>query len=363
MSSAILPAFKSAHRLVFEHYLRTGERLTEAQWQARHEQKFNPYHDQRGRFSTASGASSSGWQAAPSEHSSRPTAVTKLQGNGSRQGRMAVQVQPVPINPPTPASGSGAPTTPHAFRSNFVLDRIAPQTDNADSYFELNKRQAQLDRLRLDAGPDPHPTVKADLDEFQHRLDTNRRLLEERYKVADREVVKVLRAGLAPADVAFGAANIATGKGGLRDYLAVASVVPVSGVAGKVGKVAGRGKGVAEVAAPLARPAVQLGGPYKEVRMLRGHDAHHLVADSITSMRKGDGPSIAMIEAHHRMTASHGRKASAKLFWSKQKDLVDKGDFVGAMNLGIDDVRANFGNAYDDAIKQAIEAYRKKGVN
>lgn len=47
---------KSADCLAFEHYLRTGERLSAGQWSARYERKFNPYHDERGRFTFASGA-------------------------------------------------------------------------------------------------------------------------------------------------------------------------------------------------------------------------------------------------------------------------------------------------------------------
>lgn len=50
---------KSADELAFEHYLRTGERLTQAQWQERFEVKFNPNHDERGRFTFAFGGASS----------------------------------------------------------------------------------------------------------------------------------------------------------------------------------------------------------------------------------------------------------------------------------------------------------------
>lgn len=46
---------RSALRLGFDHYLRTGERLTDAQWRARFECKFNPYHDERGRFTSPPG--------------------------------------------------------------------------------------------------------------------------------------------------------------------------------------------------------------------------------------------------------------------------------------------------------------------
>ena len=47
---------KSANRLAFEYYLRTGQRLSSAEWAARFEQKFNPYHDpDDGRFTSGPG--------------------------------------------------------------------------------------------------------------------------------------------------------------------------------------------------------------------------------------------------------------------------------------------------------------------
>lgn len=47
---------KSAERLAFEHYLRTGRRLSPQVWGQGVEHKFNPYHDPRnGRFTFAPG--------------------------------------------------------------------------------------------------------------------------------------------------------------------------------------------------------------------------------------------------------------------------------------------------------------------
>ena len=47
---------KSAERLVFEHYLRTGQRLSPQAWVQEVEHKFNPYRDPRnGRFTFAPG--------------------------------------------------------------------------------------------------------------------------------------------------------------------------------------------------------------------------------------------------------------------------------------------------------------------
>jgi hypothetical protein len=47
---------KSAERLAFEHYLRTGQRLSPQAWRQEVEHKFNPYHDSRnGSFTFAPG--------------------------------------------------------------------------------------------------------------------------------------------------------------------------------------------------------------------------------------------------------------------------------------------------------------------
>lgn len=55
-----LPDGKSADSLAFEHYCRTGVRLTTAQFLAMCERKFNPNHDERGRFTFGPGFSGGG---------------------------------------------------------------------------------------------------------------------------------------------------------------------------------------------------------------------------------------------------------------------------------------------------------------
>ncbi|QZP08489.1 hypothetical protein [Caenibius sp. WL] len=49
---------------------------------------------------------------------------------------------------------------------------------------------------------------------------------------------ELLRAGLAPFDIAAGGYNILTGNGGLRDYLAVGGIVPVGKALGAIGRAA-----------------------------------------------------------------------------------------------------------------------------
>ena len=55
MPAPPFPELKSADRAAFDHYLRTGERLTgEESFDG---QKPNPHHDARGRFTSAPGVS------------------------------------------------------------------------------------------------------------------------------------------------------------------------------------------------------------------------------------------------------------------------------------------------------------------
>lgn len=65
MSAHTLFELKSANRAAFDHYLRTGERMTSEEWLARQEAKFNPYHDELGRFTFATGATTSRGSAPP----------------------------------------------------------------------------------------------------------------------------------------------------------------------------------------------------------------------------------------------------------------------------------------------------------
>jgi hypothetical protein len=355
MSLGPLTQNKSLHRLVFDHYLRTGEQLTEHEWLARQESKFNPYHDELGRFSSPPGVTVS-WG-----HSGGPRAP---RADGRRRDTMQGERPGVPKitgsskRPRGPAAPKSGPT-PSQFRSDFVRGAVSPQSTHAETHFELNKRQAYLNQLRSDAGPNPDAVVKADLDDFQRRLDADRQRLDARASQIDSETTEILRAGFAPVDVGLGAAKIATGNGEVRDYVAVAGAIPFAGAVGKLGKLAKVGK-VAKATEAPTEAIVQLGGPYKIVKKLRGTDAHHLVSKKVSPLPHGDGPSIAMRPKHHRDTASFGNRRGAPEFRQKQAELVAKGDFDGAMQMGVDDVRSKFGNLYDDAIEQALAAHRKK---
>lgn len=282
----------------FGHYLRTGERLTTAEWLARQEVKFNPWHDRLGRFTYGPGGVDGG------------------------------------------SAGRGA---------------VAAQTTTADTYFELNKRQAGLDQLRATAGPNPAPAVAADLADFQARLDANRALLDKRYRFADTQVLELARSGLAPLDIAAGAAKIAAGRATVGDYLALGAAVPMGGMVRKIGK-------VAEAIGAADRVVEPLGGAYRTVRKLqpKGNEAHHLIAQRFKVLPKWESPTISMLQEDHALTVSWGRKAKER-YTDLVRGRIRKQGIIAAMEMDGRFIRRKLGHKYDAAIEQAIAYGRSIG--
>lgn len=96
-----MPERKTINELAFDHYLRTGERLTSKEWSARYERKFNPYHDEVGRFTSPPGVTVSyGAQRTRSADQS-PTVVrpTSRQAADLGAGRSST---PKPTKRPAP---------------------------------------------------------------------------------------------------------------------------------------------------------------------------------------------------------------------------------------------------------------------
>lgn len=89
---------KSPERAAFEHYLRSGEVLTPDEWVLRFERKFNPNHDERGRFTFAIGAvglgqGSAGNRRAPSL---RPSAGRNTAPSAPAHRRAAPEIPGYP---------------------------------------------------------------------------------------------------------------------------------------------------------------------------------------------------------------------------------------------------------------------------
>lgn len=121
-------------------------------------------------------------------------------------------------------------------------------------------------------------------------------------------------------------------------------------------------EGGESAAAEIAEePVIQLGGAHRDAQGISGYEAHHMPADAASPLPKGDGPAIAMLPEDHRLTASWGSKASAKLYRQRQADLIAQGRFRDAVQMDIDDIRENFGNKYDEAIRQMLDYINRRG--
>ena len=105
-----------------------------------------------------------------------------------------------------------------------------------------------------------------------------------------------------------------------------------------------------------------MGGSYAEVKGrvqdsgLDDVEVHHMPADSVTELERTDGPAIAMDKEDHRLTASCGNSRDAQDYRAAQRAKIESGDFKGAMQMDIDDIRDKFGDKYDKQIASA-EAY------
>lgn len=103
---------------------------------------------------------------------------------------------------------------------------------------------------------------------------------------------------------------------------------------------------------------IKEGGSYKEVKANSDgtkEEVHHMPADSASNLERNDGPAIKMEKEDHRQTASCGSSIEAREYQAIQKEKIQNGDFRGAIQMDIDDIRSKFGNKYDKAIEQMLK--------
>jgi hypothetical protein len=353
---------KSVHRLAFSHYLRTGERFTNDEWVARYERKFNPYHDELGRFTSPPGVTVSygnSGRGSRRDSSGDPGVAPPLK-SPSRQ-RQAESIRTSSGSTETAARGvARIENRREPFRSDTVQAAAIVQRGPADTDFELRIRQASLDAFRRSLGSKATPEELADMADIQKRLDHDRARLDDiRRRILDPETVELLRA-LPPADTLAASINVARGEGDLRDAISLISSIPIAGPLGKLAKVA-----LAERAAgKLAGSAeiIQLGGAYRDIRGLPGYEAHHSLGKAVSPLSVGDGPSIAMLKADHRALVTSGSHAEGAAFRKLQAEHIAKGDYAEAIQMDIDHIRLLFGNKYDESISQMLSQARRQGL-
>lgn len=99
------------------------------------------------------------------------------------------------------------------------------------------------------------------------------------------------------------------------------------------------------------------GGSYREVyRKGEGehYEVHHMPADSISGLSRGEGPSIKMEKLDHQDTASWGNSKDAVAYREEQERLIKQGKFREAQQMDIDDIHEKFGDKYDDQIEEML---------
>ncbi len=111
----------------------------------------------------------------------------------------------------------------------------------------------------------------------------------------------------------------------------------------------------------IAKLSENGGGSYKEVlkyakkENLENKEVHHMPADSSSRLERGDGPCIIMEKEDHRKTASCGNSREARDYRAVQRDLIQNGQFMKALQLDIDDIKSKFGNKYDVQIEEMLK--------
>lgn len=351
------------HRQAFAHYLRTGQRLTNSEWLGRQERKFNPYHDEIGRFTSPPGVTVSyGKRAGPTGRSAKVGQTSQAPRDGT--GSQANNPRSEPVRPrgaTRPDSGSmpkRSPTAPNGAVDTAIREKWAPVAPIV-SHFDLRQRQAHLDALRKQAGPNASAADRAAFEETQRRLDWARDRLADGDRIADREVVQIARRAIPPLDTGLSVAAIASGKGDLGDAVTVASSIPVIGMVRKVGGGRLLGK-IVEAAGAKITP---LAGPHWKVKNLKpaGYQSNHIPPKSVTGEKPGAGTSIGMPEAHHKNTASYGNGRAARAHRAAQKALVEKGRVDDAIQMDVDDIRKKYGGIYEETFRIMRKHNRTKG--
>ena len=134
---------ESIHRQAFAHYLRTGQRLTNDEWIRQQERKFNPYHDEIGRFTSAPGTTVSWGRQGNAAHPGSRRRLSEPHPAPKRSSPRKPAKSPTFGEMPTPQRQSSNPPPRSAepgFRSDFVRNAVSPQTSYANSVFDLNRR-------------------------------------------------------------------------------------------------------------------------------------------------------------------------------------------------------------------------------
>ncbi|MEO0683785.1 MAG: hypothetical protein AAFY76_01725 [Cyanobacteria bacterium J06649_11] len=105
-----------------------------------------------------------------------------------------------------------------------------------------------------------------------------------------------------------------------------------------------------------------LGGSHKEIKDTypeigpgHGYHSHHVYSwaaySHILGITYGEGPAVRMVSQDHRKTASCGNNVVG--YREKQSSLLACGKYRSAWMMDVSDIRAKFGDKYDQHLVQA----------
>ena len=117
-----------------------------------------------------------------------------------------------------------------------------------------------------------------------------------------------------------------------------------------------------EVAIKLVEEASKLkdkGGSYGSLRKFvagdKNYEIHHMPAASCSPLSRWRGPCIIMTKEEHKQTSSYGNSKSAREYRQIQKDFIQKGQFLKAELMDVNEIRELFGRKYDSAINKKLD--------
>lgn len=90
-------------------------------------------------------------------------------------------------------------------------------------------------------------------------------------------------------------------------------------------------------------------------------EVNHIPPFEVNGLSFRDGPTISMDKADHRAMSSTGNSKEAREHRAKQRELIDAGDFKGAVKMDIDDIRNKCGDKYDDALHKMLDYMEERG--
>ena len=118
----------------------------------------------------------------------------------------------------------------------------------------------------------------------------------------------------------------------------------------------------------------QMGGLYGDIRgKLRGYHAHHIPPKSVSDIHEDCLPAIFLTAEDHALTASYGGRmrsrpvqspfefnapSDTRTYGERLIAQINEGNYADAFRNEVYEIRHLFGERYDGAIRQAIEANR-----